>query len=115
MLRLTLPLFTLLLAACIEGKGEWKVTAGSDFHDEQMERVIKGVTAGQVVQALGMPLRTKPDEFVYAVRKVRPIEQRYVIYGRPATQEITIEARIALDEGYVRDVQVKRYERIFPD
>lgn len=113
--RYLLPLLTVLLAACIEGRGAWKVTAGSDFHDEQMEKVVKGVTAGQVVQALGTPLRTKPDEFVYAVRKVRPIEQRYVFYARPATQEITIEARISLDEGYVRDIQVKRYERIFPD
>lgn len=104
-----------MLGACVESRGEWKVTAGSDFHDDQMNKVVKGVTAGQAIQALGTPLRTKPDEFVYAVRKVRPIEERYVIYGRPATQEITIEARIKLDEGYVRDVEVKRYERIFPD
>lgn len=112
---LLLPLLAFLLTACVQSRGEWSVTAGSNFHDDQMDKVVKGVTAGQVVQALGTPLRTKPDEFVYAVRKVRPIEQKYVVYGRPATQEITIEARIALDEGYVRDVQVKRYERIFPD
>lgn len=114
-MRLAVFLSLLLsLAACVRPNGEWRVTAGADFHDERLDRVVKGVTAGQVVQALGVPLRSKPDEFVYAVRKVREIEQSYGVYARPATQEITIEAKIALDDGYVRDRDVKRYERIFP-
>ena len=108
-------LLALLLAGCVRAQGEWIVTAGTDFHYDNLDHIKKGVsTAGDVVHELGVPFVTRESHFVYAVRKHRPVEKSYLVFATAATQEVTVEAKVWLIEGVVAGVDVKKYDMLYP-
>jgi hypothetical protein len=110
-------LFTLLvsLSACIQPQGEWEVTRGSDFPEDKVETLEEHEsTAGAVIQALGVPYNRKDGNFIYAVRRERPVVRSYLVYQSPFTEEVTLQTTIKFHEGVVYEIASERYERLLP-
>jgi hypothetical protein len=108
-------LVALALSACVKPQGEWQVTSGADFRIENLDHVKKGVTtAGELIQELGVPFVSREGQFIFAVRKHRPVERSYLVYASPATQELTVQAKVWLEEGVVSGLNVESYEKLYP-
>lgn len=106
---------TSLLSACIKPAGEWHVSQGVSFKEENLAEIREGVTpAGAVIAKLGVPYTTKPDEFIYAVQRRRNVERSFFFFSRAYTEQVTVRTVIRFDDGVVSDVETQRVEQLIP-
>lgn len=105
---LTGLLLFLSIAACAKPGGEWRVVQGLDYNDANLDKVKVGSTAGEVITQLGTPFRTRPDRFIYAVQRERPIERSYFFFSQPFTDQVTLKTSVIISDGLVEHVETKR-------
>jgi hypothetical protein len=115
MLRLSLLLLCLLFSACTKPLGDWQIVKGSDFREENLDKVYKkSTTAGEAIALLGTPFLTNNESYIFAEQRERPVERSFFFFARPFTEQVTIKSIVYFQNGIVMDVQTKRTEQLLP-